>query len=431
MALKSRRTRAELLEAAVTQTRRLMAPDALEQAYTAQAGAGLIAIELTSGKIVHQSPSFQALSSWLPMEARGNIRVALESRDGDDFHSFCQSAARDAGELFGETFLDRKKVVGRSITVRFFTRAPGPPGLRNPEWLLMMRAVKLKLVGVQPQQLARESPAAGMRLPFFGQTRTPEAIGVFTADLSGDMPSQWTVQAAHIRNLLDLGVATGTYEMEIKNQKPLEQLAMFFNWEFSSGAGAGGGDSVFSQVAAQLGYVTTSALDIAQRSAVWLTYKALTVMFRWSMSLNDDDVLSISASMIVRLIGGFSHFISLDLVGGRAIFSSGGLDALCHFVADPTQPLDGNLRTSWVRIPSAKTAGEFAVHRPLILAYTWGGGKFHTFCKRLADDAWGKKLMPSVEEEVSHLFEKLKVSPGLDDGNIKLCLGDSDGQPSR
>ena len=40
------------------QTRRLMAPGALQQAYTTQAGAGLIAIEMKSGKIAHQSPSF-------------------------------------------------------------------------------------------------------------------------------------------------------------------------------------------------------------------------------------------------------------------------------------------------------------------------------------------------------------------------------------
>jgi hypothetical protein len=138
-----------------TKTRRPMAPGALEQActtqamalgalqqvYTTKAGAGLLAIEMKSGKLALQSPSFQDLTSWLPAEARGNIRVLLEARDGDEFHSFCQSVVRDAGESYGETFLDRDKVVGRSITVHFFTRAPGPPGLRNPEWLLMMRAV--------------------------------------------------------------------------------------------------------------------------------------------------------------------------------------------------------------------------------------------------------------------------------------------------
>jgi len=48
----------------------------------------------------------------------------------------------------GETFLDRDQVLGRSITVRFLTRAPGPSGLRNPEWLRMMRTVKLTLGGV-------------------------------------------------------------------------------------------------------------------------------------------------------------------------------------------------------------------------------------------------------------------------------------------
>jgi hypothetical protein len=231
--------------------------------------------------------------------------------------------------------VDREKVLGRSITVRFFTRAPGPPGLRNPEWLLMMRAVKLKLVGVQLQKLSGESPAAGRRLPFLGQTRVPEAIGVFMADLSGDMPSQWTVQAAHIRNLLELGVAPGTYDMAVTNQKPLEQLAIFFNYELSNGGGVGVG---VSRAAAQLEKAATRALDIAQRSFSWLTCKALRVAFQWSMSLNDDDSVSITGSLLIRVIGGFSTSVSLDFVGGRALFSPGGLDALFHFVADPTQP---------------------------------------------------------------------------------------------
>jgi len=197
---------------AVRLARRLVAPGSLEQAYTTQAGAGLLAIDMSSGAIAHQSLSFQALTrflpntdpstlnpqpstlnpqptSWMPAEARGNIRVSLESRDGDDFHSFCQAAVRDAGEPYGDTFLDRDKVVGRSITVRFFTRAPGPPGVRNPEWLLMVRPVKLTLVQMQ---LAGGSPAGTP--PFFGQREMPEAVGVFAADLSGDGPSQWTLQ---------------------------------------------------------------------------------------------------------------------------------------------------------------------------------------------------------------------------------------------
>jgi len=94
----------------------VMALGALQQAYTTQAGAGLIAIEMNSGAVAYQSPSFQDLLSWVPEETRGNIRVALwESRDGDDFHSFCESVVRDAGEPYGETFLDRDKVVGTKL----------------------------------------------------------------------------------------------------------------------------------------------------------------------------------------------------------------------------------------------------------------------------------------------------------------------------
>ena len=169
-----------------------------------------------SGEVVHQSSLVQDLSSWIPAEARGNIWVSLESRDGDDFHRLCQSVMHHAGVRF----LNRDTVVGRSIAGRFFTRAPGPPGLRNPEWLLLMQAVRLTLARMQHAELAGQLPAAGKRLPFFGQGRIPEAVGVFTADLSGGVPPQWTVQAAHIRNLLDAELAPGTHNMEVRNQKP-------------------------------------------------------------------------------------------------------------------------------------------------------------------------------------------------------------------
>jgi hypothetical protein len=418
---------------------RLVAPGAWAQAYTTQAGAGLIAIELKSGKIAHQSPSFQDLTSWIPEEASGNIRVSLMSRDGDYFHSFCQSVVRDAGEPYGETFLDRDNVVGRCVTVCFLTRAPGPPGLRNPEWLLMVRPVKLTLVGVQPRQLAGESASAGSRLPFFGKARIPEAIGVFTADLSGGTPSQWTVQAAHIRNLLDLEVASGTYDLEVGNIKPLELLAMLFNFEISKEGG--GGASVFSRAAAHLEYAATSALNIAQRSASWLTRKALRFTNRWSMRLDEDDAVSISGSVLFKLFGGLSTSFQHDFVGGKVGFSHGGLD-LFHFVADPRVPLDGNLRATVIRIAptktggdpgqvariaSSKTKGEFDRQGPLVISHTWGGGNLEIFCKKLCVDSKGKQM--ASEDDVSQLFENLKISPGaglISDGPVTICVGQSD-----
>ena len=417
------RTKDELLKDvmhALRLGRGLMAPGALAQAYTSQAGAGLIAIELKSGKIVHQSPSFQDLAIWIPVEARGNIRVSLESRDGDEFHSFCQSVMQDAGMLF----LDRDQVVGRSITVRFLTRAPGPPGLRNPEWLLMMQAVKLTLVGVQHAELAGELPVAGKRLPFFGQGRNSEAIGVFTADLSGGVPQQWTVQAAHIRNLLDAEVAPGTYGMEVGNVKPLEILAAMFKPELSN-EGVGG-SSMFSRAAAQLEYAATSALNLAQRPAAWVTRKVLGLKITWALRLNDDDTVSLSHLGLYTLFGGFSTSISVSLVGGKVGFSHGGLEFI-FFIADPAQPLDGNLRSTWVRIAAAKTAGELDVHRPFVISGIIGGGIFQAYCKMLSFDLVGKKMPP--EEDVSELLEKLRISPGaglLSDGSASICVGKCD-----
>ena len=359
----------------------------------------------------------------MPAEARGNIRVSLESRDGDDFHSFCQSVVRDAGAPYGETFLDRDKVVGRSITVRFFTRAPGPPGLRNPEWLLMIRAVKLTLVGVQARQLTGESPAAGLRLPFFGQSRpTPEAVGVFTADLSGGGPAQWTLQVAHVRYLLDMEVASGSYDMDVGTMQPLEQIATFFNCDFSQQEGSGGG-SVFSRAAAQLG---TSALNIAQRSVSWLTHKALRITYKWSMRLDEDDTVPADALALFTLFGGLSTSVAMDFEGGKVGFSYGGLDAM-YFVADPAQPLDGILRATLIRIASTKTAGEFDVHRPMVLSCAWGRGNYQIFCKSLALDTVGKK--ESSAEEVSEAFEKLKLAPGgglFSDGSSTIFVSHSE-----
>jgi hypothetical protein len=165
-----------------------------------------------------------------------------------------------------------------------------------------------------------------------GQGRLPEVIGVFTADLSGGTPQQWTLQVAHLRYLLDLEVASGTYDMEMGNKKPLEHIAMFFSLELSREEGAAA--SLFSRAAAHLEYAATSALNIAQRSASWLTRKALSISSTVSMCLNEDDTVSISFITLFALFGGLSTGIELDYVGGKAGFSHGGLDLL-YFVADP------------------------------------------------------------------------------------------------
>ena len=116
-----------------------------------------------------------------------------------------------------------------------------------------------------------------------------------------------------------------------------------------------------------------------------------------------------------------------------------------YFVADPAQPLDGNLRATTIRIPSSKTAGEFDASRPFIASCTWGGGNFHIVCKMVSLDSVGVgKQHSSVEdmsqilkqhssvEDMSQIFEKLKVSPGaglLSDGPFSICVGKSDVSP--
>ena len=133
-----------------------------------------------------------------------------------------------------------------------------------------------------------------------------------------------------------------------------------------------------------------------------------------------------SVDVIFTLFGGLSTSVSNDLVGGKVGFSHGGLDFL-FFVADPAQPLDGNLRATFVRIASTTTAEELDRHHPLVVNFAWGNGNLSIFCKMLALDTAGKK-MPSVED-MSRLFGKLKVSAGgghLSDGTSSICVAKSD-----
>jgi len=130
--------------------------------------------------------------------------------------------------------------------------------------------------------------------------------------------------------------------------------------------------------------------------------------------------------MFYKLFGGLSTSVAIDFVGGKVGFSQGGLELL-YLVADPEQALDGTLRATMVRIASAKTGGEFDVHRPLVFFLTWGSGKFHTVCKMLSFERVGTKMASA--EDVSQLFEKLKLSPGvglLSDGSATICVGQSE-----
>ena len=98
-----------------------------------------------------------------------------------------------------------------------------------------------------------------------------------------------------------------------------------------------------------------------------------------------------------------------------------------YLVADPAQPLDSNLRATIIRIGAGKTAGEFDVNRPFVFSCTWGSDNYQGCCKMLSFEALGRKV--PTEEDVSQLFEKLKVSPGagyLSDGSATICVGQSD-----
>ena len=70
---------------AVRLARRLMGPGALEQAFTTQAGGGLVAIELKSGKIAHQSPSFQTTGGGRRLTTMGEIPWRKRGRAIDGF----------------------------------------------------------------------------------------------------------------------------------------------------------------------------------------------------------------------------------------------------------------------------------------------------------------------------------------------------------
>ena len=117
---------------------------------------------------------------------------------------------------------------------------------------------------------------------------------------------------AHVQYLLVLEVASGTYDMDTGNVKSLERIAMFFNFELSEEFG--GGASVFSRAVAQLG---TRALNMAQGSASWLTRNALRITHQWSLRLNEDDTVSMSALGLFKLSEGFLTSVSIDFSAGK------------------------------------------------------------------------------------------------------------------
>ena len=215
--------------------------------------------------------------------------------------------------------------------------------------------------------------------------------------------------------------------MGTSDQKPLEIIATFFNSNFSKEEGPGA--SVFSRAAAQLESAAKSALNVAQRSASWLTRKVLRATIQWGVRINDHDTVSLSHIALFKLLGGLSSSVTMDVVVGKVGFSHGGLD-VWYFVADPEQTLSGNLRATFVRIAAAKTKGEFDVQFPFVFSCTWGGGNSQILCKRISVNVVGKKEASFIgEEDVSQLLEKLKISPGgghLSDGSATIYVGQSD-----
>ena len=135
---------------------------------------------------------------------------------------------------------------------------------------------------------------------------------------------------------------------------------------------------MFSRVVAQL---DKRVLSIAHRCASWLTSKALRSTHQWKVRLDDDDSVSACFIALFQLFGGLSTSFSMDLVGGKFGFFHGGLGYV-YFVADPAQPLDRNLRATWVGIPPAKNKRGFRCAPFFVVACTWGNKVFQAFCTR-------------------------------------------------
>ena len=89
-----------------------------------------------------------------------------------------------------------------------------------------------------------------------------------------------------------------------------------------------------------------NSFSLAQRSASWLTRKALRFKKQVSICLDPDDYLRIPRRIEGTYIAGFGRR------GDRILSRRAGCPVL--FVADPEQPLDGNLYATFFRIASAK-----------------------------------------------------------------------------
>ena len=76
------------------------------------------------------------------------------------------------------------------------------------------------------------------------------------------------MQAAHIRNLLDVGVAPGKYDMHRESFNPLRHVVRMYDFQLWQEDGEGGG-SFFSHAAAQLEYATASAYHLNPQASTF------------------------------------------------------------------------------------------------------------------------------------------------------------------
>jgi len=186
------RTKEEILEDAVHCVRSRLNPTVkVPYRQCFERTAGLIVLHLEDSAVVHASKEFQTVGSWLCPEGLAGyfFRPLLHPDDAGRFQEF-------SNEVCEATTGDGNTWIGKAIKVRMLRRPALQDSIRTPEWLLVYtKPIKMTLVDVLKD--------AG------------EVSGVFVVDFGSREAAipKPSVQASHIRNLIDVGWGSGKYQL--------------------------------------------------------------------------------------------------------------------------------------------------------------------------------------------------------------------------
>jgi len=372
---------------------------------------GLICLDLHTAEIRHVSKELQEYCSWLDSESiEGHIfRYILHTDDVPTMREFKMKLRTDV--------CNGEDCSGRSICVRLLRKPRDERWQRVPPWLLVYTE-PIRLVVVE---IGRNMDGKKRDREEDGKEEESGDSGeqiVFVADLAVPQPRDVGVQAAHLRNMVDLGLFNQEYDLKW-DQAGLDPLKYVMMYRYGPNPGR---SSFFSSIVPALRMAAAEA-------AGWLLRTTVTGKFITCLTRDDEtDAIKLSQAIKFTLAGGGTFRGTREItLGSRqdcfAEVSHGGNSKsqdVVYYVVDTKEPLSTVFRNVYLSFYGRKGAGVlyrrgwWSPHKMEINGEVpWSNNPCHRI--RIFGEAVRKpgELEISVDE-VANAFKELFTGPGKD-----------------